>query len=275
MVKNLLFADRSAWKQCLLYAVIIAVTYVHDSNGGFYMKEQPGKTLVNSKLLGLKNLNVWYERSRPVLDGFSIELGGNEIVGLIGLNGAGKTTFIKTLSGLLSGFSAEEALWMDKPFKFRDKRFKKERYTVFAEDHSFQYFTFREYASYVEAAYGTKLTDVDELLQGFHFEEYADVLFKELSTGNLRKAYLITAFALKPRFLMLDEPVNGLDFQSTEYLYRQISGYRRYGTILFSSHILESISLTSDRVLVLEQGRIKKSFTGQEIEADHIREVIV
>lgn len=73
---------------------------------------------------------------------------------------------------------------------------------------------------------------------------------------------------------MLDEPVNGLDFQSTEYLYSRINDYRQYGTVLFSSHILESICLTSDRVLVLEEGRIRKRFTGQEIETDKIREVL-
>lgn len=157
---------------------------------------------------------------------------------------------------------------------FRDRGFKKERYIVFAEDHSFRFFTFREYISYVGASYGKKLSDIDELVQGFHFEEYTDVLLKELSTGNLKKAYLITAFALKPKLLMLDEPVNGLDFQSTEYLYRQIGGYRQYGTVLFSSHILESICLTSDRVLVLEQGQIKKCFAGQEIEAGKIREAL-
>ena len=118
------------------------------------------------------------------------------------------------------------------------------------------------------------MPDLSELIRGFGFEAYMDVLLKELSTGNLKKAYLITAFALRPELLLLDEPVNGLDFQSTEYLYRQINGYRQYGTVLFSSHILESICLTSDRVLVLEQGRISRSFTGQEIQADRIREVL-
>ena len=224
--------------------------------------------------LVLNNLNVWYTRGKPVLENFSMELGANEIVGLIGLNGAGKTTFIKTLSGLLDSFRIETALWQDKAFQFRDAAFKKDRYTVFAEDHSFQFFTFREYASYVGASYGKKLCGIDELVRGFHFEEYTDILLKELSTGNLKKAYLITAFALKPKLLMLDEPVNGLDYQSTEYLYRQINNYRQHGTILFSSHILESICLTSDRVLVLEQGRIKRSFAGQEIEIAKIREVL-
>ena len=228
----------------------------------------------NGKMLVLNDLRVWYTPGKPVLEKLSMELGTNEVTGLIGLNGAGKTTLIKTLSGLLNTFQVKAAWWQGKPLLFRDREFKKERYVVFAEDHSFSFFTFREYASYAAASYGRKLSDLDELIHGFHFEEYTDVLLKELSTGNLKKAYLITAFALKPKLLILDEPVNGLDFQSTEYLYRQIGGYRQYGTILFSSHILESICLTSDRVAVLEQGQIKRCFAGQEIKAEKIREAL-
>ena len=68
--------------------------------------------------------------------------------------------------------------------------------------------------------------------------------------------------------------VNGLDFQSTEYLYQQISGYKEYGTVLFSSHILESITLTSDRVFVLEDGKIRQTFEGGQIDAADIREAL-
>ncbi len=229
---------------------------------------------MKTPLLEIRNLNAWYGKGRPVLSGLSLELGEHETIGLIGVNGAGKTTFIKTLSGLLEGVRLDAALWQGKPFLFRDREFKKQRYVVFAEDHSFPFFTFREYASYVAASYGKNLSDMEELIHGFHFEEYTSVLLKELSTGNLKKAYLITAFALKPKLLLLDEPVNGLDFQSTEYLYRQINSYRQYGTILFSSHILESICLTSDRVAVLEQGQIKRCFDGQEVEAEKIREAL-
>lgn len=228
----------------------------------------------NSNLLMLQNISVWYSKDKPVLSDFSIELGTNEVVGLIGLNGAGKTTFIKTLSGLLDGFQLEKAVCHGESFSFRDKAFKKKRYTVFAEEHSFQYFTFREYLSYVAASYDIEVPDTEALVQGFHFEEYTDVLLRELSTGNLKKAYLITAFALHPELLLLDEPVNGLDFQSTEYLYQLINGYREYGTILFSSHILESICMTSDRVLVLEDGHIKYCFLKDEIEAGKIRGVL-
>ncbi len=226
------------------------------------------------KLLSLNNLSVWYTAGHPVLSGLSLDLGAKEVVGLIGLNGAGKTTFIKTVAGLLPGYHLDSAAWDGHSFSFRDKAFKQSRYIVFAEDRSFQYFTFREYLTYAAASYGVPLPDVSELMAGFHFEDYADVLLKELSTGNLKKAYLITAFALRPKLLLLDEPVNGLDFQSTEFLYRLMSGYKAHGTILFSSHILESICLTSDRVLVLEHGRISRRFTGKEIAAGNIREVL-
>ncbi len=74
--------------------------------------------------------------------------------------------------------------------------------------------------------------------------------------------------------LLLDEPANGLDFQSTEYLDRQISGDREYGTALFSSHILESITLTSGRVFVLKDGRIRQTFERGQINAEDIREAL-
>lgn len=225
-------------------------------------------------LLEVKHLSAWYTKEKKVLEDFSIELGKHEVVGLIGLNGAGKTTFMKTLAGLLSTYQIEETLFVGKQIGFRDNAFKKKRYVVFAEEHSFQYFTFKEYINYVADSYGKELTGLEQLIQGFHFEEYTDVLLKELSTGNLKKAYLITAFALKPELLLLDEPVNGLDFQSTEYLYRLMEEYKNHGTLLFSSHILESISLTSDRVLVLENGQIKKVFEKEEIIAQNIREAI-
>ena len=229
---------------------------------------------MGGNILELQNLSAWYSQGKNVLSDVSLQLRPYEVVGLIGLNGAGKTTFLKTLSGLHEGFRCDGIRLNGQPVTFRDKGFKLCRYTVFAEDNSFQYFTFREYLSYVAAAYKMKLSDVAELVRGFHFEDYTDTLLKDLSTGNKKKAFLITALALKRPLLLLDEPVNGLDFQSTEYLYQLIAGYKEYGTVLFSSHILESITLTSDRVLVLEEGQIRRSFEGGEINAANIREAL-
>ena len=229
---------------------------------------------MDSSLLTIHNLSAWYSTDKMVLSNLSLNLSGHEVVGLIGLNGAGKTTLLKILSGLLPTFQSDDIRFDDDPTNFRDRHFKKHRYTVFAEDNSFQYFTFREYLAYVFAAYNKSPPDVSELVQGFHFEDFMDVLLKDLSTGNRKKVFLITAFALKPELLLLDEPVNGLDFQSTEYLYQLITGYKEYGTVLFSSHILESITLTSDRVFVLKNGQIRHNFEGVTINAADIREAL-
>ncbi len=229
---------------------------------------------MNAPLLTIRNMSAWYKKEKKVLSDFSLELYGHEVVGMIGLNGAGKTTFLKTLSGLLPTFRSDGIRFCGQSVAPGNPDFRRCRYTVFAEDHSFQYFTCREYLSYVFRAYKKKLPDISELIHGFHFEDDMDMLLKDLSTGNQKKVFLITAFALKPELLLLDEPVNGLDFTSTEFLYQKISGYKEYGTVLFSSHILESITLTSDRVLVLEDGKIRQSFGHGEINAAKIREAL-
>ena len=79
------------------------------------------------QLLVLKNLRAWYTPGTDVLSDFSLDLNANEVVGLIGLNGAGKTTFLKTLSGLNRHFHAETALWKGQKLSFRDQAFKQSR----------------------------------------------------------------------------------------------------------------------------------------------------
>ncbi|MCI8375216.1 MAG: ABC transporter ATP-binding protein [Lachnospiraceae bacterium] len=221
--------------------------------------------------LTIQNLSAWYVPGKPVLDGFSLRLQEHEVLGLMGLNGAGKTTLLQVLSGLHGSFCADGVKWKGTSVSFREERFKKCRYMVFAEDNSFSFFTFWEYLSYVFRAYKKTLPNVEDLIRGFGFEAYTEKLLGELSMGNRKKAFLITAFALKPELLFLDEPVNGLDFSGTEFLYRQIKGYGFYGTLLFTSHILESVTLTADRALVLREGRIGQSFSREEMEAEAIR----
>jgi len=219
-------------------------------------------------LLDLSGLCIWYHRNAPVIWNLSLALAQNEIVGIIGRNGAGKTTLINTVSGVHRHYSGG--------IDFKDRSFKLRRYTVFAEDTSFQYYTFNEYLSHVFSAYDRtpNAERVEELVSGFRFANYRSVLIRDLSTGDRKKVYLIIGFALGLPILLLDEPVNGLDFQSTEYLYEQINSYRKYGTVLFSSHILESICLTSDRVLVLENGCISREFCAGQIDATVIREAL-
>lgn len=227
-----------------------------------------------SEILCVEGLCAWYTQEQPVLKACSLSLREHEVVGLIGLNGAGKTTLLNVLSGLHEKFSVNKVIYAGVPIAFRDVAFKQMRYTVFAEDAAFGYFSFREYLCFVCRAYGCNVPDVTALVEGFHFNAYVEQPIRDLSTGNRKKAFLITAFALRPSLLFLDEPVNGLDFQSTEFLYACINAYRESGTVLFSSHVLESIVLTADRVLILEQGRIGRIFTAGQMDAAAIREAL-
>lgn len=227
-------------------------------------------------LLEIKGLSVWYTRSNPVISELNMTLKPHEIVGLIGLNGAGKTTLINTLTGIHESFTVNLACFNGSAVQFAGNAFKMKRYTVFSEDSSFGYFTFDEYINHVFKSYKRNMGSglVKDLVSGFHFQENRSKLIKDLSTGNKRKVFLITGFALRPELFLLDEPVNGLDFESTEFLYQLIREYKDHGTLLFSSHVLESICLTADRVIVLEGGAIKEEFRSGQISAENIREAL-
>ncbi|MBE6841209.1 MAG: ABC transporter ATP-binding protein [Ruminococcus sp.] len=222
-------------------------------------------------LTKIEKLCAWYNEGNNVLDSLDLTLEKNTVVGLLGLNGAGKTTLINVLCGLHNDYRLGNS---DTPKNyFRDNKFKENRYVVFSEDDSFGFFTFDEYIRYVFKTYKKKLNTelVEELIELFNFSSYRSVMIKELSLGNRKKVYLITGFALRTDLLLLDEPVNGLDFQSTEALYKLIKEYKEYGTVLFSSHILESVTLTADKVVILENGKITKTFEKDQINAENIR----
>ena len=79
---------------------------------------------MSGNILELQNLRAWYSEGQNVLSDFSLQLRPHEVVGLIGLNGAGKTTFLKTLSGLHEGFRCDSVRLNGRPASFRDKGFK-------------------------------------------------------------------------------------------------------------------------------------------------------
>lgn len=225
-------------------------------------------------LLMIKGLNASYTKN-SVLSNITFTLREHEVVGLIGLNGAGKTTLLHSLAGVHENFELNQFIYLNQSSHPMSMDFKKERYIVFAEDHSFGFFTFNEYIRYIHKVYGKSLSNqlLDHFIQGFQFEKYTNQYIGELSTGNKRKVFLITAFVLEPKLLLLDEPTNGLDFQSIEFLYESIKSYKQKGTILFSSHIAESMSLTCDRLLILKNGSIYSELQ-KPFDADSIRKVI-
>ena len=226
-----------------------------------------------NECLEVKNLNVWYEFNKPIIKNLDLTIYDNEIVGLIGLNGAGKTTLFNTITNVHDKYKCDEIKFNNKQISFNDIDFKYNRFIVFSEDESFQYFTFNEYIKYTFQCYNKKIDEklVTDLCEKLNFTDYRNVLMRKLSLGNKRKAHLITGLALKCKILILDEPFNGIDFEGTETLYDLLQEYKNYGTVIFSSHILETICMITDRILILEKGKITNSYNSNEFDVNNIR----
>ena len=213
-------------------------------------------------------------RGIPAVNGISLQVPEGSVYGFLGPNGAGKSTAMKLLLGLAQKDSGSIRL-------FGVELTPSSRISILKQTGSLI-----ESPSYYGNLTGYENLQITCMLKGLPESEILRVLkmvrmdgqknkkASHYSLGMKQRLAIANALLGSPRLLLLDEPVNGLDFQSTEFLYRLMGGYKQYGTLLFSSHILESICLTSDRVLVLEQGRISRTFTGDQIAAGNIREVL-
>ncbi|WP_297190184.1 ATP-binding cassette domain-containing protein [uncultured Corynebacterium sp.] len=216
-------------------------------------------------MLTIVNGAFGYERGgEPVVrvGGMNAEKG--VVTGLLGANGSGKSTLMKGLSGLLPLASIEKLECDGEEMSIEE--FKPRRITVFTEDRSFAQWTFKRYMEFVAGAYRVReLSRLDELIEGFEFREFVDTPLGNLSSGNAKKARLIAAFAVEREYLILDEPVDALDFFATEFLYQEITAARERGTaVLMSSHIFESLKECADCLYIVASGEVSGQFAVPE-----------
>lgn len=219
------------------------------------------------------NLKSWYEVQKNILDGCNFIINRNEIVALVGSNGSGKTTLIKTIMDIHHNFKVDEVEFLGKDSDFKDINFKKNRLAVFSDDTAFRYWSFWEYTEFLHKTYGKTMDRnyLEHLLEGFNFNKYEDYVLKDLSMGNRKKFYIISALGLRLPLLVLDEPVDGLDFESTVFLYEELRKYKEYGSIFMSTHILESINEVADSYVLLHDGKVSdKNRITSKLSSDEI-----
>ncbi len=190
--------------------------------------------------------------------GFSLEAGS--ICGLLGANGAGKSTLFKILVGLVAADSGT-LVWHGRPAAFGQLEFKECLGYVPEEDLLDDYLTVREFLEFVAAIRRVPGPErngrIAHWIDFFDLGDKRDTLLLECSHGMRRKVSLAASLLPRPELLLLDEAMNGLDPPSRIRLRDELRSYRAGGgTILFSSHVIETIAPLCDRVLILARGRL-------------------
>lgn len=200
----------------------------------------------------------FFLKKKKVLKGVSLRVNQEEIYGLLGPNGAGKTTTIKALIGLIFPDSGYVEIFGSKNI---DSSVKKQIGFLPEQPYFYEYLTAREYlnlsAELFRMTRKEKEKRIEELSSLLSMDKFLDSRLKTLSKGELQRVGLAQAIINDPSFLVLDEPMSGLDPMGRKEIKDLIFELKKKGkTILFSSHILQDAELICDRVGIMLDGKI-------------------
>lgn len=209
-------------------------------------------------VLEINQLTGGYSKE-PVIHDISFKINPGEIIGLIGLNGAGKSTTIKHILGLLRPHSGDikvlgETIEDDVESYRRHMGYIPESPILYEE------LTLREHINMTAMAYGLSPEQVEErkgpLLRRFRLEDKEDTFPSHFSKGMKQKVMLICAFIVEPDLYIIDEPFLGLDPLGIESLIElMISEQDKGRSILMSTHILATAERYCDRYIIIDNGR--------------------
>lgn len=213
-------------------------------------------------MLKINQLDKFFGK-KQVLHQISFEIKRGQIVGLIGANGAGKTTIMKAILGI-TAFDGD--IQLDDQKITVDNHSDLEHVGALIEYPGlYPYLTGRE--QLLLFANGPQRHErVNQTIEELHLAAYADVKTKKYSLGMRQKLGIALAFVNRPELVILDEPMNGLDPKATMALRQLIVRKRDEGTtFLISSHILSELQKVADDVIIIDQGRLIIDATMSEL----------
>lgn len=193
--------------------------------------------------------------SMTVLHDLNLTLAEGEVLGLFGHNGAGKTTSMKLILGLLAPSEGQVKVLGRAPNDPQVRRqlgYLPENVTFYPQ------LSGRETLRHFARLKGAALSQVDELLEQVGLAHAADRRVKTYSKGMRQRLGLAQALLGEPRLLLLDEPTVGLDPIATQDLYQLIDRLRQRGTsIILCSHVLPGVEAHINRAAILAKGRLQ------------------
>ena len=210
-----------------------------------------------SAVLSVKNISRRFG-SKIALDSVSFDLHTGEITGLLGLNGAGKSTCLSVLSGTLIANSGQVYL-SDHPIEGHDSLSGKIGYLPEGAP-LFEDLTATEHLKVMgglqNLAGQSLVAAIQDVVTAFELDDVANRLISGLSKGYKRRVALAAAFLAKPPVLLLDEPTDGLDPIQKARMIKSLRSRTSDQALLVSTHSLSEVEALCDRVLVLQNGKL-------------------
>ena len=198
-------------------------------------------------------------KDKEILRNISFEIHHGECVALIGPNGAGKTTLIDCLLGDKFVSSGQVAI---QGFAPTDPRLKQLISILPQENTVVQDLKVKELLSFFQSIYPNSLSnqEIDDLLR--FSDKQKNQLAGKLSGGQKRLFSFVLALIGRPKILFLDEPTAAMDTSTRQHFWEIVNQLKKNGvTIVYSSHYIEEVEHTADRILVLHKGELIRDTT--------------
>ena len=198
-------------------------------------------------------------KDKEILRNISFEINDGECVALIGPNGAGKTTLIDCLLGDKFMSSGQIAI---QGFAPTDPRLKQLISVLPQENTVVQDLKVKELLSFFQSIYPNSLSnqEIDDLLR--FSDKQKNQLAGKLSGGQKRLFSFVLALIGRPEILFLDEPTAAMDTSTRQHFWEIVNQLKKNGvTIVYSSHYIEEVEHTADRILVLHKGELIRDTT--------------
>ena len=198
-------------------------------------------------------------KDKEILRNISFEINDGECVALIGPNGAGKTTLIDCLLGDKFMSSGQIAI---QGFAPTDPRLKQLISALPQENAVVQSLKVKELLSFFKSLYPDSLSDkeIDDLLR--FSDKQKNQLAGKLSGGQKRLFSFVLSLIGRPKILFLDEPTAAMDTSTRQHFWEIVNRLKKNGvTIVYSSHYIEEVEHTADRILVLHKGELIRDTT--------------
>ena len=196
------------------------------------------------------------------LDGVSLDVPAGQLLGLLGPNGAGKTTLLQLFAGLRRPTSGTVELFGGDP---RDAARRRRLGCTPQETGLPPTLRVHEIVEFV-AGHFDHPVPTGELLEQFGLTGLERRQSGGLSGGQKRRLAVAVAFAGRPDLVLLDEPTTGLDVEARHALWDAVRRYHQEGgTVVLTSHYLEEVEALGERVVVIDQGRVRADGTIAEV----------